>query len=200
MIARAALWAAAIASAALRATAQPLRPAARDMEVAENLAGVWTTPEGRMRAVPSFPEGESPLVLTRRVWWSSLPEDTLYLYREGAGWRCETYVNGRLISVVERPFGETLDVLPPSFWRVGENEIRLRLTAGDKLSTEGRERYPPPFAGVHAPVYLLRKSASGASRFVHPRLCDCDTTIWYMPFASAAEAALAPLNFEDDLR
>lgn len=193
---------------------QHLRPGAWGMEPAENLNGPWKTSDGGERVVPFRPDGAAPLVLSRRIYWDAVPTDTLYLYREGAGWRCETFVNDRLISVSERPFGETLDALAPSFWRRGDNEIRLRLTAGDKDATDGRDAFPPPFAGVHAPVYLLKKTSPrdtlasdtlGPQKtllppFSHPRLCSCDTTMWFMPFVSAAEALYSPFEFEVELK
>jgi hypothetical protein len=183
------------------------------MEVFLSLEGMWKQDDGRERVVPFRPDGPGTLVLSRRVYWDEIPTDTLYLYREGAGWRCETFVNGRLISVRERPFGETLDALPPRFWIRGDNEVRLRLTAGGRNATDGRDHYPPLFAGIHAPIYLLKRSSpireysdslppqhSSLPPFSHPRLCVCDTVMWYMPYASAEEALYSPLDFEADVK
>ena len=99
-----------------------------------------------------FPDRSSVLLTYSFAIQDSLP-DTVFIYFEGVAWDAELELNGKYLDVHGVSFTPWVIPVPGDSLRASQNELRLRLTRGERKAF-----YPRQFLGIFRPVYLLNSS------------------------------------------
>jgi len=138
----------------------------------------WKGKEGNPISIPFLYDQQEDLWLSYTFDLNCSPQDTLYLYIEGASWRMEVEFNDRYLGLYESPLAAISIPLNSSWFGESSNHLQLHLSLD-----EGRNFYPTPFLGMlQSPVIVDIDQLTYLRKDPLPRATKVDTVGLIAPY------------------
>jgi len=166
----------------------------KNLKAFKNLNGIWKTPSDEIYRVPFVEDELNQLTLRKEFFLKEIPKDTLYLYFEGISWESEIYLNGKLLSIEQKPFEEIVIKVPKNLFNVQWNWIEVNLI---KYPNQTDEWWTPPYLGIYKSVFLLEKDYE--KKVILSSYMKVDSVLIYFPFSQEFKYNIPEKDFVRDL-